>query len=124
MVGMNAQSLFPGPLEPVYDAVRAHVLALDHGVIEEFKKTQVSFGLARKFVWLTPLTKTKALLVIDMWRRHDDPMLRNVIQYRPDKFTHQIQVRMAAEVDEISSLGWFKEAAAWGRNEPPDEPVP
>ena len=117
MVGMDAASLFPGPLEPIYDNVRAQLLALDDGVIEEFKKTQVSFGLARKFAWLTPLTKSKALLVIDMWQEHEHPMLRNVIRYRNDKFTHQIEVRTAAEIDQVSALGWFDEAAKWGRDE-------
>ncbi|WP_137845191.1 DUF5655 domain-containing protein [Microbacterium sp. 2FI] len=121
MVGMDAQSLFPGPLETVYCALREHVLALDDGVIEEFKKTQVSFGLARKFVWLTPLTKTNALLVIDLWHQHEDPMVRTVIRYRPDKFTHQIEVRTADEIDEVSRLGWLEEAAAWGRNDRPND---
>jgi len=36
------------------------VLALGDDVIEEFAKSQVSFGSARKFVWLTPLTKEGA----------------------------------------------------------------
>src|SRR4051794_17829025 len=120
MVSMEARCLFPGPLGPVYELVRARVLALDDEVIEEFKKTQVSFGLARKFVWLTPLTKTKALLIIDMAERHDDPILRNVIRYRPDKFTHQIEVRTATDIDQVASLGWFEEAAEWGRMARPD----
>jgi hypothetical protein len=46
LVGLDAKSLFPGPLEPVYQTLRAHLLALDEQVIEEFRKTQVSFGLA------------------------------------------------------------------------------
>ena len=121
---MDAKSLFPGPLEPVYQTLRAHLLALDEQVIEEFKKTQVSFGLARKFAWLTPLTKSKALLVIDMGKQHDHLMIRNVIRYRVDKFTHQIEVRTAAEIDEVSSLGWFEEAATWGRHQRPDDGVP
>jgi predicted transport protein len=121
---MHAASLFPGPLEPIYDNLRAHVLALDDGVIEEFKKTQVSYGLARKFAWLTPLTKSKALLVIDMWQGHDHSMLRNVIPFRLDKFTHQIEVRTTAEIDEVSALGWFEEAASWGRYERPGDGVP
>jgi len=59
-----------------------------------------------------------------MGKQHDHSMIRNVIRYRVDKFTHQIEVRKAAEIDEVSSLGWFEEAATWGRHQRPDDGVP
>jgi predicted transport protein len=112
-----AQRLFQGDLEAVYEATRRLVLALGEDVIEELTRTQVSFGSARKFAWLTPVTKTKALLVLDLWEERTGPQLRNVIRYRDDKFTHQVEVRTAGEVEAVAALGWFDEAVAWGRKQ-------
>jgi len=117
---MDAKSLFPDSLAPAYRTLRDRLTALDSDVIEEFAKTQVSFGLIRKFTWLSPLTRSKALLTIDMWSEHHDSMLRNVIRVRPDKFTHQIVVQTPAEIEKVDSLGWLAESAAWGRRERPD----
>ncbi len=111
---MDAQRLFPGPLSAVYETARHLVLALGDDVIEEFAKSQVSFGSARKFVWLTPLTKTKALLLVDLWEERTGPQLRSVIRYRDDKFTHQIVVRTVEDNEAVSALGWFEEAVSWG----------
>ena len=93
------------------------MLELGADVIEEFSRTQVSYGAARKFVWLTPITKTKALLTVDMWEEHHATFLRSVIPFRHDKYTHQIEVRTAADVQTVAALGWFEESAAWGRKE-------
>jgi predicted transport protein len=112
---MDAQRLFPGDLAAVYEATRCVVLPLGDDIVEEFARTQVSFGSARKFAWLTPLTKTRALLVLDLWEERTAPQLRNVIRYREDKFTHQVEVRTAEDVEAVNALGWFVEAASWGR---------
>jgi hypothetical protein len=98
MMTVDAQLLFPAALEEIYDALRARVLELGADVIEEFSRTQVSYGAARKFIWLTPLTKTKALLTVDMWEEHHAAFLRSVIPFRHDKYTHQIEVRTAADI--------------------------
>lgn len=45
-----------------YETTGRLMLELGDDVVEEFGRSQVSFGSARKFAWLTPLTKTKALL--------------------------------------------------------------
>jgi len=63
---MNAQRLFPGDLSALHEATRRMVLSLGEDIIEEFARTQVSYGCIRKFAWLTPLTKTKALLALDL----------------------------------------------------------
>jgi predicted transport protein len=117
MMSVDAQHLFPGPLGAIYDTLRSRVLDMDPDIIEEFAKTKVSYGAARKFIWLSPLTKSKALLTVDMWDEHQDPMIRDVIRYREDKFTHQIEVRTAEDVEAVSKRGWFAEAARWGRKE-------
>jgi len=112
---MEAQLLFPGTLSTVYVTTRQLVLAFGDDISEEFARTQVSFGSIRKFVWLTPLNKTKALLVLDLWEEQTGPPLRNVIRYRDDKFTHQIEVRTSEDVEAVRMLGWFDEAVSWGR---------
>jgi predicted transport protein len=112
---MDAHRLFPGDLASVYEAMRRLVRPLGDDIVEEFAKTQVSFGSLRKFAWLTPVTKTKALLVLDLWEERTAPQLRNVIRYRDDKFTHQVEVRTAKDVEAVDALGWFNEAASWGR---------
>lgn len=117
MVTMDAEQLFPGALKEIYDALCTRVLELGDDVIGEFSKTQVSYGATRKFMWLTPLTKTKALLTMDMREEHYGSLLRSVIPFRQDKYTHQIEVRTAADVEAVAALGWFHESAAWGRKQ-------
>lgn len=117
MMTVDAQQLFPGALEEIYDALSARVLGLGDDIAEEFSRTQVSYGAARKFVWLTPVTKTKALLTMDMWDEHHASVLRGVIRFRDDKYTHQIEVRTASDIATVAALGWFKESAAWGRRQ-------
>ena len=112
---MDAQRLFPGDLGSVHDATRRLVLPQGDDIVEEFARTQVSYGCLRKFAWLTPLTRTKALLVLDLWEERTAPQLRNVIRYRDDKVTHQVEVRTAADVEAVDALGWFVEAVSWGR---------
>lgn len=114
---MDRNELFPGSLLEVYDTFREQMLALGDDVVEEFARTQVSYGAARKFAWLTPLTKTKALLLIDLWEERDSALLRSVIRYRDDKFTHQFEVRVASDVDAVAELKWFEEAVSWGRKQ-------
>ena len=113
--GMDPQRLLLGSLTEVYGTFRAQMLALGCDVVEEVTRTQVSYSAVRKFAWLTPLTKTKALLIIDLWEERNSPLLRSVIRYRDDKFTHQFEVRAAADVDAVADLDWFDEAVSWGR---------
>jgi hypothetical protein len=75
METVDAQQLFPGALKEIYDALSARVLGLGDDIVEEFSRTQVGYGAARKFVWLTPVTKTKALLTMDMWDEHHGSFL-------------------------------------------------
>lgn len=114
---MSGERLFPGSLQATYAATRRLVLASGDDVAEEFAKTQVSYGCARKFAWLVPLTKTKALLNLDLWDEKAAPLLRGVIRYREDKFTHQIEVRSAEDVQAVQALGWIAEAVSWGRRQ-------
>lgn len=109
----DAATLFPGPLSGHYRAFREAV-EVEGGATEEFKKTQVSFALKRKFVWLTPLTKSKCLLLLDMYDRHSDPLFRDIIEYRSDKFTHQVELDDSELIRQASAAGWFRYAYEWG----------
>jgi hypothetical protein len=109
----DAATLFPGRLAACYEAFVAAVEA-EGGAREEFKKTQVSFGLVRKFTWLTPLSKSKCLLLLDMYEKQPDPLFRDIIEYRVDKFTHQIELDNPDLIKQASEAGWFRLAYEWG----------
>lgn len=109
----DAATLFPGRLAACYEAFVAAVEA-EGGAREEFKKTQVSFGLARKFTWLTPLSKSKCLLLLDMCEKQTDPLFRDIIEYRADKFTYQIELDSPDLIRQASAAGGFRLAYEWG----------
>ena len=113
--GMEARHLFPGPLHGIFVAFRTRILLLGDDIEEQLAKTQVAYRAERQFAWLSPITKTKALLVLDLWEQHDAPILRNVIRFRDDKVTHQVEVRSTADIHVVGDLGWFEEAVSWGR---------
>ena len=109
----DAATLFPGRLADCYAAFVAAVEA-EGGATREFKKTQVSFGLERKFAWLVPLTTTTCLLLLDMYDRHADPAFRDIIEYRADKHTHQAEITDRTTIERLSAAGLFREARDWG----------
>ncbi|WP_142056784.1 DUF5655 domain-containing protein [Pseudarthrobacter sp. B4EP4b] len=117
MVTVDAERLFPGALTEIYDALSARMSGLGDDIVEEFSRTQVSYGVARKFTWLTPISKSKALLTMDMWDEHHAAFVRNVIPFRYDKYTHQVEVRAPADIESVAALGWFEDSAAWGRKQ-------
>ncbi|WP_144875433.1 DUF5655 domain-containing protein [Microbacterium sp. 1.5R] len=111
----EAEALFPGPLGDVYSVFRTAVLALGDDIDEQFTKTQVAYRLSRQFAWLSPVSGRRALITVDLWEERESPMLTNVIRFRDDKVTHQIEVRTADEVKMFLELRWFPEAVSWGR---------
>ncbi|CCQ44536.1 hypothetical protein ARTSIC4J27_462 [Pseudarthrobacter siccitolerans] len=117
MVSVDAQQLFPGALMEIYDVLSARMSGLGSDIVEEFSRTQVSYGAARKFTWLTPISKSKALLTMDMWEEHHGSFVRDIIRFRHDKYTHQVEVRTAADIESVAALGWFEDSAAWGRKQ-------
>jgi hypothetical protein len=114
---VDAQQLFPGALKEIYDALLARMHELGGDVVEVFSRTQVSYGAARKFTWLTPISKSKALLTRDMWDEHQGSFVRDIIPLRHDKYIHQVEVRTAADIEFVAALGWFEDSAAWGRKQ-------
>ncbi|HYG83899.1 MAG TPA: DUF5655 domain-containing protein [Verrucomicrobiae bacterium] len=85
-------------------------------------KTQASFGVKRKFawVWATPATKKQPegtlMLTLDMLEKETDNrnLIREIIKYRDDKWTHQIPIQGIETIDTIAQLGWFEEAYKFG----------
>lgn len=116
-VGMNAHELFPGPLAAVYSCFSRRILTLGDDIGEQFSKTQVAYRVTRQFAWLSPINTTKALITLDLWEEHDAPLLSNVIRFRDDKVTHQVEVRTNEDVETVIDLGWLEEAVSWGRKQ-------
>lgn len=114
---MNALELFPGPLADIYATFSQRMLTFGDDIDERFTKTQVAYRVKRQFAWLSPITKTKALITLDLWTEHTAPQLTNVIRFRDDKATHQVDVCAADDVHAVIDLGWFEEAVAWGRKQ-------
>lgn len=110
---MDAETLFPGALRPLYDAFIA-AIADAGGADEEFTKTQVSMGLARKFAWLSPLTKTDVLLTLDLYEPHPDDRWRGILPLGKTKFTHQFRTGEPDEIARLARDGFFDEAREWG----------
>jgi hypothetical protein len=45
---VDAQQLFPGALKEIYDALSARISELGDDIIEEFSRTQASYGPLRR----------------------------------------------------------------------------
>jgi predicted transport protein len=116
---VNAQDLFPASLLEIYETFSQALLELGDDIDEQFTKTQVAYRVARQFAWLSPINKTTALITLDLWEEHDAPLLSNVIRFRDDKVTHQMEARTAGDVTAVIDLGWFPEAVSWGRKQQP-----
>jgi len=109
------QALFAGPLAAVHAAVESAVLGQGDDISRLVTSTQISYGASRKFAWLIPLSRAKALLNLDLWDERSAPWVRDVIRYRDDKFTHQIVLTSVGDVEAVVTAGWFHDAAQWGR---------
>lgn len=82
---MKAQEVFARDrLMMLYDAFDAQVMK-QGDVVRTVTKTQVSYAAKRQFMWLSPLSKTKALATVDTYESIDDPVVASQIDFRPDK---------------------------------------
>lgn len=116
----DSDTLFPGPLRAHYDSFAASIAAAG-GADEQFARTQVAYRLKRQFAWLTPVTRTRSRLTLDMYGPHEDPVVDEIIPFRADKFTHQITIESAETITAVANRDWFKLASAWGNK---DRPAP
>ncbi|WP_211979101.1 DUF5655 domain-containing protein [Brevibacterium sp. W7.2] len=106
-------TLFPGSLRAHYEAFASSIAAAG-GAEEQFARTQVAYRVKRQFAWLTPVTRTRSLLTLDMYEPHEDPVVDEIIPFRADKFTHQITVDSAETITLVANRNWFELARAWG----------
>lgn len=116
MIGPD--TLFPGSLRAHYDAFAASIAAAG-GAEEQFARAQVAYRVKRQFAWLTPVTRARTLLTLDMHEPHEDPVVDEIIPFRADKFTHQITVDSAETIALVAERNWFVLASAWGGKERP-----
>lgn len=73
----------------------------------------------RQFAWLTPVTRSRSEMTLDMYEAHEDLIVDEIIPFRADKFTHQITVESAESIILVADRGWFDRARAWGGKEGP-----
>lgn len=112
----DPDSLFPNDLRVLYDAF-AKVIASAGGAQEQFSRTQVAYRLQRQFAWLTPVTRTRCLMTLDMYEPHVDALVDEIIQFRDDKFTHQITVASTDVINAADDRGWVRLAREWGNKD-------
>lgn len=79
----------------------------------------MAYRLKRQFAWLTPVTRTRSLLTLDMYDPHEDPVVDEIIVFRTDKFTHQITIESADTITLVANRDWFTLARAWGNKDRP-----
>jgi len=80
-------------------------------------KSQVAFrrGTAFAWVWIPGQylsgPRPPLVLSVDLHRRDASPRWKEVVEVRPGRFTHHLEVRSAADIDaEVSE--WLREAWA------------
>jgi hypothetical protein len=113
--------LFPASLRELYEAFVVAVEAAGPAE-QQFARTQVCYRLKRQFAWLTPLSASKCLLTLDMYAPHPDPIVDEIIEFRADKYTHQITVTGLNIIEAAQKNGWFVLARQWGAKEPIPSP--
>ncbi len=114
---MTIDDFFAGQEEPrrIFDALSAAVEAVVP-VEVRVTKSQVAFRRRRAFAWawvpgkylggrrLAPLVLTVALR-----RRDSSPRWKEIVEPRPGRFTHHLELRSEADIDgEVGA--WLREA--------------
>ena len=112
---MTLDEFFDGHREArhLYDAVAEAVSGIG-SVTVRVSKSQVAFrrrsGFA--FVWRPGMYLRKAaplVLSVALRRRDDSPRWKEVVEPAPGRFTHHLELRSEADVDE-EVRGWLQEA--------------
>lgn len=105
---------------PLYEALRAAVLAERPGCRIEVKKTQLSFFTRYLFaaVSFAPVRKAKArpapflTVTFGLPYRLASSRIDAAVEPYPNRWTHHVTLGSAGEIDE-ELLGWLREAAAF-----------
>lgn len=112
MTGNSVDEYFAGKPETrqIFDAVAARIAACGPSDVEV--KTQISFGVRRKFAWLWLYNVTKKNpsgvlhLMLALNRQVEDPNVREIDQLSKNRWNHQIVIRRMedAESDWLGEL--------------------
>ena len=99
----------------LYVAVRRAVMALG-AVAERATRSQIAFRREHAFAWvwrpdrhLRGTAIAPLVLTIDLFRRDRSPRWKEVVEPRPGRFTHHLELRSAREVD-AEVKAWLEEA--------------
>jgi len=98
----------------LFDLVRSAIQSIGPATMH-VTRSQVSFRRRRAFAWtwmpgqylrgdVAPL-----VLTIDLHRRDESPRWKEVVEPRPGRFTHHLELRSATDIDE-QVLAWLVEA--------------
>ena len=94
-------------LKPIYDALEAHARSLGSDVEIAPKKTSVAFRRSKNFAVVTPATKTRVDLGLNL---KGEPGTLRLIEEKPGGMcTHKIKLQAAEEVDD-EIKAWLKAA--------------
>lgn len=94
-------------LKPIYDALAAYAVALGGDVSIDPKKTSVAFRRSKNFAVVTPATKTRIDLGVNL---KGEPGTLRLIEEKPGAMcTHKIRLQAAEEVDD-EIRAWLKAA--------------
>lgn len=115
---MTVDEFFAGRQDAreIFDRVRPLVEALGSTSLRA-TKSQIAFRRRTAFAWAwmpaTYLHRADPPLVLTFALRHRDPSARwkEVVEPKPGRFTHHLEVRSTAEIDE-EVRRWLREAWA------------
>jgi len=99
---------------PLYDVVERAVLELG-GVEVRPMKSQVAFVRRRGFAWTWMSARylegdfPPLVLSVGLDRHDESPRWKQVVEVRPGKFMHHLELRSAEEIDE-QVRAWLREA--------------
>lgn len=89
----------------LFDAVCSAIMSVGEATIR-VTKSEVVFRRRRGFAWVwLPAQYLRGevaplVLTIALRRRDDSPRWKQVVEARPERFTHHLELRVAADLDE------------------------
>ena len=111
------ESLFEGYPRSLalFQHVRRYIDSLE-AVKVEASKTQVSFGVKRKFAWvwlpqmgIKKQPQDSLVLTFSLPRRVEDPRIKQAVEPRPGRWTHHVVMLREADFDDRVKE-WLRES--------------
>lgn len=112
----EAARLFSRPFQwEAYARCREALRSLAPEAAERFSVSAVSYGLARRFLWIVPISARHVLINFDFPFEVSDPLLRAQALPHAGRYIHQMDVRDMAQLEQAIEKGWLSLALACGR---------